>query len=183
MLFGNKLKVEDFETATMPFMKELYRTAARFTGDPADAEDLVQETYVAAWKSFHRFEPGTNCRAWLHKILFNKYQHHWRKKARLKLVDDIDETLEQTLAYTSPVPEHLTDEEVISAFQDIPAKYREVVLLVDVQEFTYKEVSEIMNVPIGTVMSRLSRGRTALAEKLSSVAVSYGFKTASNGGR
>jgi RNA polymerase sigma-70 factor (ECF subfamily) len=183
VLFGQKVKVEDFEAAALPYMTELFRTATRLTGDRTEAEDLVQDVYAAAWKSFHRFELGTNCRAWLYKILFNKYEHYWRKKARLRLVDDGEEMLEQTLVFEPPVSEQLTDEEVLSAFQGIPEKYREVVLLADVQEFAYKEVSNILNIPIGTVMSRLSRGRTMLREKLSSVAESYGFKTIANGGQ
>jgi RNA polymerase sigma-70 factor (ECF subfamily) len=183
VFFGQKIRVEDFEAAAMPYMNELYRTATRLTGDRTEAEDLVQDVYVAAWKSFHRFELGTNCRAWLYKILFNKYEHYWRKKAKLRLVDDVDETLEQNIPYVAPIPEHLTDEEILTAFQGIPEKYREVVLLADVQEFAYKEVSNILNVPIGTVMSRLSRGRAMLRDKLSGIAESYGFKSAANGGQ
>ena len=177
MLFGQKVNADDFEIAAMPYMAELYRTATRLTGDRTEAEDLVQDAYMAAWKSFHRFEPGTNCRAWLYKILFNKYEHYWRKKAKLKLVEDGEELMEQTLTFEAPIPQDLTDEEVLMAFEKIPEKYREVVLLADVQEFAYKEVSEILNVPIGTVMSRLSRGRAMLRERLSGLAQSYGIRT------
>jgi RNA polymerase sigma-70 factor, ECF subfamily len=182
-LFRQTPRLEEFETAALPHLKELYRVATRITGDPAEAEDLVQDAYMAAWKSFDKFETGTNCRAWLYKFLFNKYQHHWRKKSKLKLVEDIDETDTRGLAYVAPIPEHLTDEEILAAFQDVPERYREVVLLVDVQSFTYKEVSNILNVPMGTVMSRLSRGRAILRDKLSSVAESYGFKVAGSGDR
>jgi len=183
VLFGQKVKAEDFEAAAMPHLKELYRTASRLTGDRGEAEDLVQEVYMAAWKSFHRFEAGTNCRAWLYKILFNKYDHYWRKKARLKLVEDSENIVEQTIPFEAPIPQDITDEDVLAAFQGIPEKYREVVLLADVQEFAYKEVSDILNIPIGTVMSRLSRGRGMLREKLSPMAEAFGIKTTAKGGK
>jgi RNA polymerase sigma-70 factor (ECF subfamily) len=182
-VFRQKARLEEFEAAAIPHLKELYRVATRITGDPAEAEDLVQDAYMAAWKSFDKFQIGTNCRAWLYKVLFNKYQHHWRKKAKLKLVDDIEDADARALAYVAPIPEHLTDEEILAAFQDVPERYREVVLLVDVQSFSYKEVADILNVPIGTVMSRLSRGRAILRDKLSNVAESYGFKVAGSGDR
>lgn len=176
MFSGQKIRLEDFEAAAMPHFDDLYRTAARVIGDRTEAEDLVQETYLQGWKSFHRFEPGTNCRAWLFKILFHVIHHHRRKWFSLNLVKDGEELLEEVLTYEPPVPEHLTDEDVLAALAKIPTDFREVLLLADVQEFAYKEVAETLKIPVGTVMSRLSRGRKLLRAQLSGLAQSYGIK-------
>lgn len=159
-------KEADFESAAFPYLDDLYRAAAHIIGNRTEAEDLVQETYLQAWKSFDRFELGTNCRAWLFKILFHVIQHHRRKWFRIKLTDEGDEIFEQTLVYEPPVPQDLTDEEILDSFQKIPQQYREVVLLSDVYDFTYKEIAETLGIPQGTVMSRLSRGRQQLRAHL-----------------
>ena len=135
-MFGHKHEMGDFEAAAMPHLTDLFRTATRVIGDRSEAEDLVQEAYLQAWKSFHRFEPGTNCRAWLFKILFHVIQHHRRKWYSLRSAKESDEILMETLAYEPPMSEHLSDEEVLAAFEKIPTQYREVVLLADVQEFS-----------------------------------------------
>jgi RNA polymerase sigma-70 factor (ECF subfamily) len=166
----------DFETAALPYMDELYRTARRLTGSPTEAEDVVQETYLQAWKSFHRFESGTNCRAWLHKILFHVVQHYRRRSFRLVLKKDDEETFEDNLTYEPPIPEQVTDEDVLAAFERIPVHYREVVLLADVHEFAYREIAETLSIPVGTVMSRLNRGRNLLRQELGSFAAGYGIK-------
>lgn len=166
---------EEFESAALPHLNDLFRAARHVVGDAHQAEDLVQETYLQAWKSFHRFEPGTNCRAWLFKILFHVISHHRRKWYKWSRSAADDETLEQTLPYEPPIPQQLTDEEVLAAFEKIPAQYREVVLLSDVEEFSYKEIAETLGIPLGTVMSRLSRGRRLLREQLAGVAENYGM--------
>ncbi len=172
---------ESFEAEALPLARELLRTATRLAGDRARAEDLIQEVYLEAWKSFHRFQPGTNCRAWLFKILFHKMQHHRRNWFRVRLLDEGEEFLEANLTYTPPVPEQLTDEEILAALDRIPTDFRAAVLLVDVEEFSYKEAAGILEVPIGTVMSRLSRGRRLLREHLAGLAEAYGFgKTKAN---
>ena len=177
MIFGRSTPKEEFESAALPHMNALYRTAARVVNNRSEAEDLVQETYLQAWKSFHRFEPGTNCRAWLFKILFHLIQHQRRKWHNSKLVQESEEMLLQdTVAYEPPVPEHLSDQEVLAALEKISVQYREVVLLADVQEFSYKEVAATLGVPVGTVMSRLSRGRKLLRAELSRVAEGYGIR-------
>jgi len=164
-----------FEAEAMPHLNDIFRTASRMLGERARAEDVVQEVYLQAWKSFARFEPGTNCRAWLYKILFHCVNHHRRKWFRFPLLKEAEEFLEANLTYEAPVPEHLTDEEILAALDAIPGDFRAVVLLVDVEEFAYKEAAEILSVPIGTVMSRLSRGRKLLREQLTEVARSYGI--------
>jgi RNA polymerase sigma-70 factor (ECF subfamily) len=164
-----------FEAEAMPHINDIFRTANRMVGDKARAEDVVQEVFLQAWKSFARFEPGTNCRAWLYKILFHCVNHHRRKWFRFPLLKEAEEFLETNLTYQAPIPEHLTDEDVLRALDAIPADFRAVVLLVDVEEFPYKEAAEILSVPIGTVMSRLSRGRKLLREQLAEVARSYGI--------
>jgi RNA polymerase sigma-70 factor (ECF subfamily) len=166
---------ERFEAEAMPHLNDLYRTASRLMGDPARAEDVVQEAYLQAWKSFDRFEPGTNCRAWLFKILFHCVNHQRRKWFRFPLLKEIEEFLEANLPARTPVPEKLTDAEILGALERISGDFRSVVLLVDVEEFSYKEVADILGVPIGTVMSRLSRARKALRDQLAAVAESYGI--------
>ncbi len=175
MLFNRKVKVEDFEAAALPHLDSLFRTAARLIGNRGEAEDVVQETYLQAWKSFHRFELGTNCRAWLFKILLYKISHYRRQ--RLRLVTNDGEIIED-VADEPGVPEHLRDEEVLMSLEKIPAYYRQAILLADVEEFSYLEIASMLNVPIGTVMSRLSRGRKLLRIELAAVAESYGIKSA-----
>jgi RNA polymerase sigma-70 factor (ECF subfamily) len=167
--------VANFEAEAMPHLNDVFRTAVRMLGDRARAEDVAQEAYLQAWKSFGRFEAGTNCRAWLFKILFHCVQHHRRKWFRFPLLKETEGFLEANLAAPAPVPEMLKDAEILSALDKIPAEFRAVVLLVDVEEFAYKEAAEILSIPIGTVMSRLSRGRKLLREELADVARSYGI--------
>ena len=164
------VSVESFEAEAVPHFDDLYRTAVRVIGDRQTAEDLVQETYLEAWKSFRRFEPGTNCRAWLFKILFHVIHHHRRKWFRFKFIGEDESMLEQILVYEPPIPQDITDEDMLAALARVPQDYREVLLLADVQEFSYKEVADTLNIPIGTVMSRLSRGRAVLRTQLSATA-------------
>ena len=170
---------EIFEAEAMQHIDDLYRTAKRLTRNETDADDLVQETYMQAWKSFEHYEIGTNCRAWLYKILFNKYDHHRRKQyTQAKYFQEADELVFEFSAAKTTVPEHLTDRQVISALEKLPEHYRSVVLLADVHEFDYKEVAEILEIPIGTVMSRLNRARTQLKKSLAGVAREYGINSA-----
>ena len=176
---GTVITPEIFEAEAMQHIDDLYRTAKRLTRNETDADDLVQDTYMQAWKSFDNYEPGTNCRAWLYKILFNKFDHHRRKKyTQEKYFQEADELLFEFSPAAPSVPEHLTDREVIAALDDLPEHYRSVVLLADVHEFDYKEVSAILNIPMGTVMSRLNRARTQLKRSLAGVAREYGIRTA-----
>ncbi len=155
-----------FEELTIPHGKALFQSAMSLLRNRVEAEDAVQETYLQAWKSFHRFTPGTNIRAWMFAILFNVVRQHRRKWLfRFKLQDDTTE-FERTLQYKPPVADGLQDEDILAALQAIPQKFAEVVLLADVQEFQYKEIQDALGIPIGTVMSRLNRGRKQLREKL-----------------
>jgi len=168
-------EADRFETVALPHLNDIFRTAARLLGDRARAEDVAQEVYLQAWKSFHRFEPGTNCRAWLFKILFHCVNHHRRKWFRFPMLKETEEFIESNLTYTEPIPEHLKDEDILAALDRIPADFRAVILMVDVEEFAYKDAAEILAIPIGTIMSRLSRGRKLLREQLGEVAQSYGI--------
>ena len=179
MLFSKHSPTDEFEKVALPHLNELYRTAARLLGDSSKAEDAVQETYLQAWKSFARFEPGTNCRAWLFKILVNTIHHQRRAWFNLRRVPESEEILQQTAASSAassaPVPEHIAQEEILRALGRLPADYRAAVLFADVEEFSYKEIAALLGLPIGTVMSRLSRGRKLLREQLGELARSYGI--------
>jgi len=173
----------EFEAEAMPHLRDLHRTAQRVLRDPARAEDVVQEVFLQAWKSFHRFESGTNCKAWLFRILFHSINHYRRKWFRLRLLSEKEEYLEENLTWSPPIGETLTDEEILTALDEISPDFKSVVLLADVEDFSYKEVAEILGIPIGTVMSRLSRGRKLLRESLAGVAASYGITKAAGQGR
>ena len=183
MLFSRRPRTDEFEAAALPHMNDIYRTAARLLGNGPGADDVVQDVYLQAWKSFDRFELGTNCRAWLFKILFHTLNHYRRKWLNMRMVRESEEILDLTPAVGPPIPEHITDEEMLAALADVPQDFRAVVLLVDVEEFSYKEAAGILNVPVGTVMSRLSRGRKTLREKLSGQAASYGIGLAIQEGK
>lgn len=158
----------EFERVALPYVDQLFRTAHRMINNRSDAEDVVQETFLQAWRSFHRFEPGTNCRAWLYKIMMHVIQHH-RRKWHAKSGVESQDAREETLVYQHPIPDQVRDEDMLAALARVPPHYRQVVLLADVQEFAYKEIAEMLRIPIGTVMSRLSRGRKVLRAQLSAV--------------
>src|SRR5919205_2845896 len=114
-MFGRTAQEEDFEAAAMPHLNDLFRTAYRVIGDRTEAHDLVQEAYLQAWKAFHRFEPGTNCRAWLFKILINEVRHYRRRWFNTKVVPETEQTFEETLAFEPPIAENIQDEDVLAA--------------------------------------------------------------------
>jgi len=156
-----------FEAETMPHQKSIMKTASRLAVNRNDAEDLAQETFLQAWKAFEKYEAGTNCRAWLFQILMHKSAHQKRKYfMQMKHFQEVDEFVFEAASATEPTPEHLTNPEMIKAVNKLPEHYRAVVLLVDVREFSYKEVAGMLNIPIGTVMSRLNRGREYLRKIL-----------------
>jgi RNA polymerase sigma-70 factor (ECF subfamily) len=177
-LSPNKSPVERFEAEAMPHLNSIFRAALRMVGDSARAEDVVQEVYLKAWQSFHRFQHGTNCHAWLFKILFHCVNHDRRKWLRFPLLRESEVVAEANLAYIEPIPERLTDDDILAALDHLPADFRAIVLIVDVEEFSYKEASQILSIPVGTVMSRLSRGRKLLRDQLGEVAQRYGIQKA-----
>src|SRR5215471_15339556 len=167
-------RTAQFEAEALPHLNDLYRAAASILHNRAEAEDAVQEAYLQALKSFQRFTPGTNCRAWLFRILFHVISHQ-RRKWFGRLIFSEREELEQTAVYTEPVAEQLTDEELLLVFRKLPPQFAEVVMLADVQEFSYKEIQETLEIPIGTVMSRLSRGRQLLRAQLADLGTRAGI--------
>jgi len=181
VLFGKKVDSTDFETVALPHLNDLYRTAVHLVRDRTEAHDLVQEAYLKAWKAFHRFEPGTNCRAWLFKILLNEVRHYRRRWFNTRTVPEGEQSFEETLVFEPPVAENIQDEDVLAALDEMPREFREVVLLADVQEFAYKEIADMLGVPVGTVMSRLSRGRKQLRLKLGDYAAANGAGTVLQG--
>ncbi len=163
-----EVRLKEFEEEAMPHINDLYRTATSILGNRTEADDIIQELYLQAWKSFDRFTPGTNCRAWLYKILFHVISHRrrqWFGYRKDRFLEEM-ETVENTLTYEPPVPEELQDKEILNALRKIPEHYISVLLLADVHEFSYREIKEILGIPLGTVMSRLSRGRKLLRAQL-----------------
>ncbi len=183
-----------FERDALPFLDQLYGAALRMTRNPADAEDLVQETYLKAYAAFASFTAGTNLRAWLFRILTNTYINIYRKKQRQPFqtgTDDLtDGQLHEAESHTATglksaeavALDRLADEDVVSALAQVPEDFRIAVYLADVEGFSYKEIAEIMDTPIGTVMSRLHRGRRLLRTLLADYAVERGLIPATDGG-
>ena len=170
----------NFAELAMPYMDALYSAALRMTRNPADAEDLVQETYLRAYRGFGGFQEGTNLKAWLYKILTNTFINIYRAKKRRPDEVDFDDAedfflfrrlggLEAAVAGRTPeseVLEAMPEQVVKDAIEALPEQFRVAVLLADVEGFSYKEIADIMDVPVGTVMSRLHRGRRQLQKRL-----------------
>ena len=154
---------QTFEAEAMPHVERLFRLAMWLERNRTEAEDLVQETLTQALQSFHRYKPGTNCRAWLTTILQHVRANRRRAEARAPIADAaLEERVANTIPFVPPVPDSLTDEDLLAALDSIPAQHQEVILLCDVQDMTYKEIAAALDVPLGTVMSRLHRGRELL---------------------
>ncbi|HEX3947708.1 MAG TPA: sigma-70 family RNA polymerase sigma factor [Acidimicrobiales bacterium] len=179
-----------FTDLTMEFMPALYSAALRMTRNPSDAEDLVQETYLKAYRAFASFTEGTNLKAWLYRILTNTYINSYRAAKRRPEIADVEDVEDLYLYHRlSPVEgggglgrsaedealDSFTDDEVKAAIESLPETFRMAVLLADVEGFSYKEIAEITDVPIGTVMSRIHRGRRALQKALHQFAEARGL--------
>ncbi|KAA3637236.1 MAG: RNA polymerase subunit sigma-24 [Armatimonadetes bacterium] len=176
-----------FEADAMEFAPQLYSAALRMTRNPADAEDVVQETYLKAYRAYGSFTAGTNLKAWLYRILTNTYINKYRKAQRrpneVELGELQDMYLYKRLGEQSGATESaentaldlFVDEDIVEAIESLPEAFRMPVLYADVEGFSYKEIAEILDVPIGTVMSRLHRGRKALQRKLWNLAVEHGL--------
>lgn len=166
---------ENFELEAMPHSPDLFRVAMFLKRNRDSAEELVQETLMQGLKSFHRYKMGTNCKAWLTTIMYNTHYKQLRKQTRMQLVEDKEEMIAQTVPFEASIPQHITDEDVLQAIEKVPSTFREIVVLCDVEGFSYKEISSIMDIPMGTVMSRLHRGRKVLRNELAVYARNYGL--------
>jgi RNA polymerase sigma-70 factor (ECF subfamily) len=176
-----------FERDALPYIDQIYAGALRMTRNPADAEDLVQEVYAKAYRAFHQFQQGTNLKAWLYRILTNTYINIYRKNQRGPAVDlteqiedwqvDADQRMNANWSKSAEAEalDRIPDEVITSALAAIPVDYRDAVYLADVEGFSYKEIAAIMDTPVGTVMSRLHRGRKALRDKLEDYAIEHGY--------
>jgi RNA polymerase sigma-70 factor (ECF subfamily) len=178
-----------FAELAMPFAPQLYSAALRMTRNAADAEDLVQETYFKAYRSFNTFDEGTNLRAWLFRILTNTYINSYRSRQRRpdeRQLDDVEDlylyrrigVVEEAMAARSAEDELMdlfTDDQVKAALDSLPDQFRMAVYLADVEGFSYKEIADILDIPIGTVMSRLHRGRKAMQKELYRYAMEHGL--------
>lgn len=164
-----------FEAEALPHLSALFRLAMWLVRDRAEAEDLLQDTFTQALQSFHRYEKGTNCRGWLISVMFHVNSNRRRAKTRLQLVSETDARIAETVAFDPPTPQGLTEEEVLNALRNLPPQFEEVVLLADIEDMAYKEIAEALDVPIGTVMSRLHRGRKLMRAALASYANSHGI--------
>ncbi|TFD31256.1 sigma-70 family RNA polymerase sigma factor [Cryobacterium cryoconiti] len=179
-----------FEEQALPFIDQLYAAAMRMTRNPSDAQDLVQETFVKAFAAFKQFEQGTNLKAWLYRILTNTFINTYRKKQREPFqgtIDDLEDwqlggaesrTAMSNRSAEAEAIDHLPDSAVKNALQSIPEDFRLAVYFADVEGFSYQEIAEIMKTPIGTVMSRLHRGRRLLRDLLAGYAQERGMGTA-----
>ena len=185
---------EQFSDLAMEYMSALYTVALRMTRNPADAEDLVQETYLKAYRAFGSFESGTNLKAWLYRILTNTYINTYRAKKRRPEIADVEDVedlyLYHRLSGNSSASlgrsaedealDRFADTDVKAAIESLPDSFRIAVLLADVEGFSYKEIAEITEVPIGTVMSRIHRGRKALQKALMDLGIARGLVGASD---
>lgn len=189
VLIGRKSPAKDnrrqFETLAYPYMDALYRTALRLTRNPLDAEDLVQEVYLRAFRFLDKFEEGTNFKAWIFRILTNTFINDYRKKARTPQHVEFEEKVEHAATEPmtqprEPLPHEneytaLFGDEINTALQTLSEDFRLVLILCDVEEFAYKEIAEILGIPMGTVMSRLSRARGQMQKLLRGYAEREGF--------
>lgn len=169
---------ELFEAEAIPHIGSLFRLAMWRVRDRTMAEDLVQETLTEALKSFHRYQAGTNIRAWLVTIMSHMESKRRRKLARVRFVNDDEAHLSEQFAAVEATPEGLTDEDVLAALGRIPAHYSQIVLLADVEDLSYREIADAIKIPLGTVMSRLHRGRKLLRAELAEYAGAHGIKRA-----
>lgn len=175
----------EFEREAIPHMPALYTFAVRMTRDEDDASDLVQETYLKAYRFFDKFERGTNCKAWLFRILKNSYINRFRKTSKAPdtveydVIEEFYETIRDSSVETSVLEEQIfsqaLDDEVSTALNRLPDEFRTVIILCDIENFTYEEIAEFIDCPIGTVRSRLHRARKILAAQLASYARERGF--------
>jgi RNA polymerase sigma-70 factor (ECF subfamily) len=177
----------NFENAELPFRDQLYKTALRLTRSSEDAEDLLQETYLKAYRHYASFQPGTNLKAWLFKILKNTFINEYRRRKQLPAQVDFaefEETFESAVVNTNSILTRSPEEELMEASLDgevgtslkaLPHNYKVVLLLADIEGYAYKEIANILAIPVGTVMSRLYRGRRLLEKALLSYGIRYNY--------
>ncbi len=179
--FWKPSKKSEFEQLTLPHIDALYNTALRLTHKESEAEDLLQETFLKAFRFFHRFERGTHIKAWLFKIMTNTFINQYRKQQRTReVVEDWDwehimQSDESITENEKLILDRFVSDQVMDSLEQVPVDFRTVLLLADLQDFSYKEIAEMVGCPIGTVMSRLYRGRRIMRKLLREYALEHGY--------
>jgi len=179
MQIFKEIKIEEFEAKAMPHLNDIFRVALRLAKNRSEAENLIEEVYLQAWRTFRLYESETNCRAWLFKILFSKFNHHRQKNITFEFAKD-DDALRNPDFKPAVVAATLSDEEICSSLEYISPDFREPMLLAHVEEFSYEEITEILDIPLETVKSRISRGRVLMRSEMMKLADSH--KVVSNEG-
>ncbi|TNE50823.1 MAG: sigma-70 family RNA polymerase sigma factor [Deltaproteobacteria bacterium] len=179
--FWKPSKKSEFEQLTLPHIDALYNTALRLTHKESEAEDLLQETFLKAFRFFHRFERGTHIKAWLFKIMTNTFINQYRKQQRTReVIEDWDwehimQSDESITENEKLILDRFVSDQVMDSLEQVPVDFRTVLLLADLQDFSYKEIAEMVGCPIGTVMSRLYRGRRIMRKLLREYALEHGY--------
>lgn len=171
LFYRPKLRVEDFEAAALPHLNNLYRSASLLLRNQAEAEDMVHEVYLHASKSFRRFEPAMDCRAWLFRILFRRLHHvrRWLLQSNVDGFGFASRAVQDNIKARRPVPLEIRNEDILLALRKVPVRFREVLLMADVEQFSYENIAWMLKVPLGKVESRLSRGRKLLRHELARI--------------
>ncbi len=168
-----EITVKDFEAEVMPYFNDIFLTALRLTKNRSEAQNLIEEVYLQAWKAFRFYKPEINSRAWLFKILYDKFNYYHQKNISFEFVEDGDDKLRNPDSTLGVVAKTFSEEEIFSCLEHIPPDFREPMMLAHEEEFSYKEITDILDIPIDTVIPRIIRGRKLLGNEMMKLADSH----------